>query len=80
MKKTLFVLVFVLSALPALAQHQGSCQVVLMDRYNRILDRFYSRTDYRTGRCREGMRDCNYEMRRRGIYGARCVQVRGNGW
>jgi hypothetical protein len=80
MKKFVLAVSLMLSALPALAQRHYSCQVVMVDRYNRIIQRFYAQADYRTGMCRDGLRDCNYEIRRRGLYGVRCAQVRGNGW
>jgi opacity protein-like surface antigen len=81
MKKFLLASVLALSAVPAFAQYYNNCQVVMVDRYNRVISRFYAQRDYRSGMCREGLRQCNSEMRRRGIYGARCAQVNsGRGW
>jgi hypothetical protein len=75
MKNMFMALVVAMVTLPAFAQRY-SCQVVMVDRYNRIIQRFYAQVDYRTGMCRDGLRDCNYEIRRRGVYGARCATVR----
>ncbi|MFY7991778.1 MAG: hypothetical protein ACOVP4_00680 [Bacteriovoracaceae bacterium] len=63
------------SAAPAFAQYGNvySCEVVLIDNYNRVIDRFIAQRDYQTNRCRDGLRDCNKEMRLRGISG-RCVE------
>lgn len=75
MKKALFALMLVLSALPAFAQrYPRTCEAVAVDRYNRLIARFYGRFDPRTGMCREALRNCNMEIRRRGWYDARCVQ------
>ena len=79
MKKLFVVLTLALTTLPAFAQSY-SCQVVAVDRYNRILMRFHARTDWQTGMCREGLRQCNFEIRRRNMWDARCMQVRGRGW
>lgn len=76
MKKLFLVFAMVLSAAPAFAQRYGSCQVVMVDRYNRVIQRFFAQTDYRTGMCRDGLRQCNYEIHRRNLYGVRCAQVR----
>lgn len=92
MKKVFFALMFTLSALPALAQHRPrpvpvpspypqNCTVVAVDRWNRVMAHFWGYTDPRTGMCRDGLRNCNFEIRRRGWYDARCLQVRnGRGW
>lgn len=80
MNKIILAIALTLSALPAFAQRYASCQVVMVDRYNRVIQRFYAQADYRSGMCRDGLRNCNYEIRLRNIYGARCAQVRGNGW
>lgn len=82
MKKAIFAIVMILSALPAFAQsypYPQQCQVVAVDRYNRTIARFWAQTDWRTGQCRDGLRNCNFEIRRRGWYDARCLQVR-NRW
>ena len=65
-----------LAAVPAFAQYGNSysCEVVMVDNYNRVIDRFYAQRDYQTNRCRDGLRDCNREMRTRGI-NARCVET-----
>ena len=85
MHKLIVAILLTVSALPALAQRYpnprySTCQVVMVDRYNRVVQRFYAYTDPRSGMCRDGLRDCNYEIRRRNVYGARCAQVRGSGW
>lgn len=86
MKKTFVAVLLIVTALPALAQwnprprprpYPGpyrSCQVVAVDYYNRVIARFYGHTDYR-GMCRNALHQCNYEIRRRGWYGARCTQL-----
>lgn len=82
MKKAFFALVMILSALPAFAQrppYPQQCQVVAVDRYNRVIARFWAQTDWRTGQCRDGLRNCHFEIRRRGWYDARCLQLR-NRW
>lgn len=76
MKKLFFVFAMVLTTAPVFAQRYYNCQVIMIDRYNRVLQRFYAQADYRTGMCREGLRQCNYEIQRRGIYGARCATLR----
>lgn len=76
MHKFILVFAMVVMTAPAFAQRYANCQVVMVDNYNRILMRFYAQRDYRTGMCRDGLRQCNYEMRRRNIWGARCVQYR----
>lgn len=75
MKKFIVASLLAMTTLPAFAQGYYNCQVVMIDRYNRVIDRFYARRDPRTGMCREGLRQCNYELQRRPIYGARCAQV-----
>jgi hypothetical protein len=82
MKKLFIALLVTLSALPAFAQYNpypSSCQVVAVDRYNRVVARFYAQTDWRNGQCVDGLRQCNQEIRRRGWYDVRCAQVR-NRW
>lgn len=76
MKKLFLVFSMVLMTAPAFAQRYGTCQVVMIDRYNRVIQRFFAQTDYRTGMCREGLRQCNYEIQRRNLYGVRCATVR----
>jgi hypothetical protein len=65
-----------LAAVPAFAQYGNSysCEVLMVDRYNRVIDRFYAQRDYQTNRCRDGLRDCNKELRVRGVSGATCVE------
>lgn len=79
MKKAFVALLLIVTALPASAQWNprppyGSCQVVAVDYYNQVIARFYGQTDHR-GMCRNALHHCNYEIRRRGWYGARCVQL-----
>jgi hypothetical protein len=89
MNKIIFVLMLTLSALPAFAQRRHpnpiphprnpypqNCTVVAVDRYNRVMAHFWGYTDPRNGMCRDGLRNCNFEIRRRGWYDARCLQVR----
>lgn len=81
MKKVLFATLMILSAVPAFAQHgpyPQYCQVAAIDRFNRIIATFRGYEDPR-GMCRDGLRTCNFEIRRRGWYDARCVLLR-NRW
>ena len=78
MKKTILAILLTMSALPAFAQrYPVSCQAGALDRYNRLVARFYGHVDPRSGQCRSALRDCNREIRRRGWYDVRCVQLRG---
>lgn len=52
-----------------------SCQVVMTDRVNRVVQRYHSWTDF-NGMCREGLRQCNYDLQRMGGWGYRCATVR----
>lgn len=80
MKKAVLAILLTMSALPAFAQrYPTTCQAAAIDRYNRLIARFYGQTDYRTGQCREALRNCHFEIRRRGWRDARCVQIR-NQW
>lgn len=81
MKKVILVTLMTLAALPAFAQHRPyptQCQAAAIDRFNRIIATFWGYSDPR-GMCREALRNCNFEIRRRGWYDARCVQLR-NRW
>jgi hypothetical protein len=88
MKKAFVALLIVATALPAFAQNRphprprpnprsAPCTVVAVDRYNRVMAHFYGRTNPGHGMCRDALRNCNYEIRRRGWWDARCLQVRG---
>jgi hypothetical protein len=92
MRAIFICLLILVTSLPAFAQRRpiprprpipnpypSSCQVVAIDRYQRVIARFYARTDWQSGQCRDGLRQCNYEIRRRGWWDARCAQVR-NPW
>ena len=92
MKKAFIALMLTLAALPSFAEdrprpvpgprpvpHPQNCTVVAVDRMNRVMAHFWGYTDPRTGMCRDGLRNCNMEIRRRGWYDARCMQVR-NRW
>jgi hypothetical protein len=48
------------------------CQVDMVDPRGRVLNSFSAQTD-QNGMCREGLKDCSYEMRMRNIHGARCI-------
>jgi hypothetical protein len=69
MKKLLFILATL--TLSAQAAHAYMCQVDLVDNRGRVVDSFRAQTDM-NGACRDGLRDCNREMRVRGIQG-QCV-------
>lgn len=78
MKHGLFLLLLTFVSLPVFAQRYPSdCRVAAVDGYNRLIARFYGRMDYRTGMCRDALKNCHKEIRRRGWYDARCVQMRG---
>lgn len=51
------------------------CQVVMTDRVNRVVRRYHAWTDY-NGMCREGLRQCNWDLNRMGMWGYRCATVR----
>ncbi len=68
-----FFMVFIASSAFAQYGNGYSCQVDMVDNYNRVIDRFYAQRDYQTNRCRDGLRDCNKELRLRNI-NARCVE------
>lgn len=53
-----------------------SCQVAMVDGYNRVVRRFWGHTDYRTGQCRDALQQCSWEVRRMGSWNYRCAQVR----
>lgn len=76
MKNLIVALALLLSTAPVFAQRYGSCRVIMVDRMNRILQTYYAQSDYRTGMCRDGLRQCNFDIQRRNVFGARCVQLR----
>lgn len=69
MKKFLFILATL--TLSAQAAHAYMCQVDLIDYRGYLLRTFTAQADF-NGTCRDGLRDCNREMRMRGIQG-QCV-------
>ncbi|GEM_PF-3340664 len=69
MKKFLFTIATLV--LSAQAAHAYICQVDLLDNRGRLLDTFTAQAEM-NGACRDGLRDCNREMRTRGIQG-QCV-------
>lgn len=79
MKKLFLIFSMLIMTAPAFAQHVN-CQVVMVDRFNRVIHRYFGQRDWRTGMCRNALRQCNLDIRRRNIFGARCAQLRGNGW
>ncbi len=50
------------------------CQVVMVDRMNRVFRRYRGYTDY-NGMCRDSLRQCNYDVQRMGMWGYRCATV-----
>ncbi len=52
-----------------------SCQVVMADRMNRVVRRYWGHEDYHS-MCRSGLRQCNYDLNRMGAWGYRCATVR----
>jgi hypothetical protein len=53
-----------------------SCQVYMVDSFNRVLNRYWGRTDWRTGVCVDAMNRCRMDLRYSGHWNARCVQPR----
>lgn len=52
-----------------------SCQVVMTDRLNRVVRRYWGYSNA-NGMCRDGLRQCNYDLQRMGAWGFRCATVR----
>ena len=52
-----------------------SCQVVMTDRVNRVVRRYWGHSNG-NGMCRDGLRQCNYDLQRMGMWGYRCATVR----
>lgn len=52
-----------------------SCQVVMTDRYNRVFRRYWGH-ESRHSVCPSGLRACNYDIQRMGMWGYRCATVR----
>lgn len=61
--------------IPRPMPHARMCQVVMTDRVNRVVRRYNARTDF-NGMCREGLRQCNYDLNRMGMWGYRCATTR----
>ncbi len=76
MKKTLLAALTLMAALPSAFAY--TCRVDMVDMRGRVIDTFYAQEDFR-GTCRDGLRDCNREMRTRGVPGADCVVRQGPG-
>lgn len=51
------------------------CEVVMTDRVNRVVRRYRGTSDW-NGMCRDGLRQCNYDLQRMGMWGYRCATVR----
>lgn len=60
---------------PVPMPHRYACQVVMVDRYNRVLNRYYGRTS-NPWSCHDGFNRCYRDVGRWGGFGARCAQVR----
>lgn len=73
--KKLFVLLLALTSMSSALAY--TCRVDLVDVRGRVINTYYAQTDY-NGMCRDGLRDCNYDMRQRGIQG-RCVSSNNPG-
>jgi hypothetical protein len=52
-----------------------SCRVAMVDRFNRPVRTYWGTRDWRTGMCRDALRQCNFEQRRMGHWNLRCVQT-----
>lgn len=52
-----------------------SCQVVMTDRFNRVVRRYWGHENGHS-MCRSGLRDCNRDLNRMGMWGYRCATVR----
>lgn len=53
-----------------------SCQVVMVDRFDRVVRRYWGHEPAGYGMCRSGLRDCNWDLNRMGAWGYRCATVR----
>lgn len=51
------------------------CRVVMTDRMNRVVRRYQGWSDY-NGQCRDGLRQCHFDLQRMGMWGYRCATVR----
>lgn len=52
-----------------------TCQVAMVDRYNRVVNRYRGRSHSRFDHCRDAFRSCHWDLRRYGSRGRRCIQV-----
>lgn len=52
------------------------CSVVMVNRANRVINRYTGYADYRSGVCHQAMQNCRFDLSRRGAWGNRCVQNR----
>ncbi len=52
-----------------------ACEVVMTDRVNRVVRRYWGQEDYHS-MCRSGLRACNYDLQTMGMWGYRCATVR----
>lgn len=52
-----------------------SCQVVMVDRYNRVVNRYWGRSRSRVNRCADAFSACHWDLKRYGSRGRRCLQV-----
>ncbi len=50
------------------------CSVLMVDGYNRIVRQYTAQRDWRTGMCRDGLRQCNRDIRVMSGWGLHCVQ------
>lgn len=64
-----FLLIAATTILSAQAAQAYVCQVELVDNRGYVLDVFTAQTDI-NGQCRDGLRDCNKELRTRNIQGS----------
>lgn len=52
-----------------------TCQVVMVDRYNRVVNRYWGRSHSRFDRCQDAFSSCYWDLKRYGSRGRRCLQV-----
>lgn len=52
-----------------------TCEVVMTDRFNRVVRRYWGHSSPRS-MCREGLRQCQWDLNRMGAWGYRCATVR----
>jgi hypothetical protein len=52
-----------------------TCQVVMVDRYHRVVNRYWGRSHSRFDRCEDAFRSCYWDLKRYGSRGRRCLEA-----